>query len=108
VQAQFEEVFKRNPDAVRYQIIDGELYRVVGLDGEAAKCKHKERCEGIEFAILKVRNVEDVLVTRGEICSSADMLQQYAPIEMSFETARPNHIARLHAVPRPVRSPGGH
>jgi hypothetical protein len=59
MQAQFEEVFKRNPDAVRYQIIDGELYRVVGLDGEAAKCKHKERCEGIEFAILKVRNVAE-------------------------------------------------
>lgn len=54
-QMHFEEVFNRNPDAIRYQIIDGELYRVVGLDGEASQCKYKERCEGIEFAMLKVR-----------------------------------------------------
>lgn len=54
LQENFEKAFEKDPDAVRYQIIGEELYRVVGLNGEKKECKHPARCQGIEYALLQV------------------------------------------------------
>lgn len=57
LQKDFEKAFAAQPNAVHYQIINGQLFRQMGLDGsKGSKCPYPERCQGIEIPLLKVES----------------------------------------------------